>query len=107
MLVRRDYLCSQGHTFEVVEKNDPPQERQCPQHFGCWAYWKPSVQVQPEFKPFFHEHLSDKGVQIESREQYRRELERRGLYGPYCEPGSKSASTRWTQPTKRCSDPVE
>ena len=81
-MVRYDYVCVQGHVFEVVAESGNTQERTCLVH-GTPAHYKPSFNAQPEFKPFWHPHLDKEPVLIESRQQYARECEARGLNGPY------------------------
>jgi hypothetical protein len=82
MIVRYDFVCKHGHVFDEVRQSGDTKATQC--KCGCMAYWKPSFQAQPQFKPFDHPDLDPSGpVRIESREQYARECERRDLNGPY------------------------
>jgi hypothetical protein len=91
MIVRYDFTCDE-HTFEVIAQSGDTAERPC-QVCGKPAHWKPSFQAQPEFKPFYHEHITpEKPVLIESRKHYAEVCRQHGLYGPYNE--SEKAKNR-------------
>jgi len=82
VLVRYDMQCDECSDIveEVRESGDTMGTcRTC----GGLTHWKPSVQVQPTFKPVYHEHLDRKPVLLTSRRQYREELKKRDLRGPY------------------------
>jgi len=82
VIVRYDFLCVDGHVFEKVRESGDTSPADC--RCGSVAYWKPSFQAQPQFKPFTHHDMDPSGpVRIESREQYARECEKRDLNGPY------------------------
>lgn len=100
-----DFACDADHVFEVflapqrLKTLDLGELRMPCAECGEPAKWKPSVQVQPEFKPTLHEHLGPEPVLVESRDHYRRLLEARDAYGPYREPDSKSSKTTHREPT--------
>jgi hypothetical protein len=84
---RYDFSCFMDHVFEHFVSPAPDLQHYqvaCPECGGP-AKWKPSAQVQPEFKPFYHEHLGPHPVRIESREQYRTICREKEVYGPYNE----------------------
>ena len=84
MIVRYDMLCRAcQHVWEEVCKSGETEGWPCPKCGSTETAWLPSCQVQPEFKPVFHEHLSNEGVMLTSRQQYREELKKRNLRGPY------------------------
>ena len=83
MIVRYDFTCG-THTFEVVASSGDTHERPC-LTCGQSAWWKPSFQAQPSFKPFWHEHIANDPVFVESRQHYAELCKQHGLYGPYNE----------------------
>jgi len=86
MIVRYDMQCDTcDGVVEVVRTSGDTSQQPCCCLKTCPGRmsWKPSVQVQPAFKPVWHEHLANEPVLLTSREQYRDELRKRNLRGPY------------------------
>lgn len=87
MIVRYDMICENDHMVEMVRRSGDTSAQPC-EKCGLPLHWKPSCQAQPQFKPCWHEHLDHYPVKLESREQYREELKKRDLRGPYHTPGA-------------------
>jgi hypothetical protein len=82
MLVRYDFTCLAEHSQEETRQSGDTTDSIC-ETCGLPAWYRPSFQAQPEFKPFDHPHLGPEAVRIESRQHYAAECEKRGLNGPY------------------------
>lgn len=85
MRVRYDMRCGKcGYVEEVVRASGDTHEMPCPvKKCGGSMSWMPTVQANrdwiSEANPIIHEHLGHEPVKLTSKEQYRKELQKRGL----------------------------